>query len=108
MKDFTEQQGIQWRTVLAYAPMSNGRAERMVKTVKSGIGRVVKDRGGSWDEIVHQVVYRYRRRPFAEGSSPFELMYGVPPRIVADDGVRREGKPSTSEDRTVELLAIEG
>lgn len=33
--------GTEWRIVLAYATMSNGRAERMVKTMKKAIGRVV-------------------------------------------------------------------
>ena len=34
---FLPRRNISWRTVLAYAPMSNGKAERMVGTIKRAI-----------------------------------------------------------------------
>ena len=37
--------GITWKTVMAYAPMSNGKAERMVGTLKHGMARIVSSEG---------------------------------------------------------------
>ena len=108
MKEFCEQQGISWKTVLSYAPMSNGRAERMVKTVKSGVAKFVLDRGDYWDIHVRQIVYGYRRRPLASGYSPFELMYGIAPRMTQDDGRVANGPQSTLDDRRAELMMVDG
>lgn len=85
MTEFTAEQGIKWKTVFAYASMFNGRAERMVKTIKNSL------HGDDWDLNGRRVVYGYRRRPLTTGASPFELMYGVPPRMVQDDGRREAG-----------------
>lgn len=42
VKKFVKNQGITWKSVLAYVPMSNGRAERMMGTLKKSIGRIFK------------------------------------------------------------------
>ena len=42
---FMAQHGITWRTVLAYATMSNGRAERMVGTLKAAARKTVLETG---------------------------------------------------------------
>ena len=75
------QHGITWRTVLAYAPISNGRAERMVGTLKAAIRKTVLEIGMEWDKALTQVLYGYHRRTMKNGVLPFELMYGVPPRM---------------------------
>lgn len=108
MTEFNQQQGIERKTVLAYAPMSNGRAERMVKNIKAGIKKLALDGGIDWDEDVRKVVYGYRRRPLVSGFSPFELMYGIPPRLVQDDGRREESPTSSLADRRAELLSLMG
>jgi len=104
ISQFMEESGIEWRTVLAYAPMSNGRAERMVGTVKRGVKKMVLDEGIDWDQALTHVLYGYRRRPLAGGASPFELLYGVTPRMGRD-----KVSPCLShsvEDRRIELLAV--
>lgn len=52
LHDIMEKHGAEWRTVLAYAPMSNGRAERMVGTIKRGIGRLLTSGNSQWDEVM--------------------------------------------------------
>lgn len=42
---FMRYHGTEWHTVLAYAPMSNGKTERIVGTMKCSIGRFVKASG---------------------------------------------------------------
>lgn len=89
LQSFMRQCGTSWRTVLAYAPMSNGRAERMIRTLKHGIRRVLANGSIDRDEAVHKVVFGYCRRPLREAPSPFQLLYGVKPRILSTDVSRR-------------------
>lgn len=106
LQDFMCEIGAKWHTVLAYAPMSNGKAERMVGTIKSGIGRLVQDNGKEWDEVVDKVVFGYCRRPMRDGMSPFELLYGVAPRLLPWN-VPRSGN-GTESFRKTELLTVFG
>lgn len=57
MKELTAQQEIDWKTMLAYEPMSNGRAERMVQNVKASVGKISRDHEEYWDENIRRVVY---------------------------------------------------
>ena len=85
---FMARNGINWKTVLAYAPMSNGRAERMVGTLKRAIHRVILGSTPgrtNWDQALLKVLYGYRRRKMVVGLSPFELLYGVLPRMEPGD-----------------------
>ena len=41
VSSFMAQNGITWRTVPAYAPMSNGTADRMVGTLKAAVRKTV-------------------------------------------------------------------
>lgn len=73
--------GIKRRTFPAYSPMSNGREERRVGTLKASIRKMVIHDGIELDKALDKTLYGYRRRSFKEGSSPFELVYGVAPRM---------------------------
>lgn len=75
--DYMKASGIEWKTVAAYAPMSNGRAERMVGTIKKAVGRLVEGKSRKWANMYEKAVAGYRRRPLRTGKSPFELLYGV-------------------------------
>jgi len=103
LAEFMKRNDISWKTVLAYAPMSNGRAERMVGTLKSCIGRLCESQPRNWMKKLSQAVYGYRRRAMDSGVSPFELMYGVPPRLVSTDPV--VGHEVGEEGRRLESLA---
>ena len=85
LEDFVRKLGIQWHTVLPYAPMSNGKAERMVGTIKSGVKRVCDSGAMDWDEALPQVLFGYRRRRGPSGFSPFELLFGQAPRMTAQE-----------------------
>lgn len=105
MKELTKQQGIEWKTALAYAPMSNGRVQRMVQTGKESIGEIARNYKEDCEEFIRRVVYGYRRRPLVSGCYPFELMYGVPGRIVEEDEIRETRPSSTLEDRYAEIMS---
>ena len=78
---YMQEKQVNWKTVLAYAPMSNGRAERMVGTIKRAIGKMARSNPLDWDLAVSKVLYGYRRRHLSSGFSPFQLLYGVVPRM---------------------------
>lgn len=103
---FTRDNGIEWKKVLAYAPMSNGRAERMVGTLKKAVRKMVLGQGLYWEKSLPKVFFGYRRRRLAGGVSSFELMYGVPPRIEPADKPPLI-IPSTIAHRNMELMATD-
>lgn len=49
---FMKKHKIDWQTVSAYEPMSNGRAERMVGTNKRGIGKIARNDRRRWNEAI--------------------------------------------------------
>ncbi len=101
---FMSRYGISWKPTLSYAPMSNGRAERMVGTIKKAIKKVVLTEGGEWDAVLPGVLYAYRRRSMPGGKSPYELLYGIQPRMTAVDTVPLAH--GTQALRELELLAL--
>lgn len=103
---FMKENGIKWKTVLAYAPMSNGRAKRMVRTVKAGIAKMVFNQPTQWDLALDKVLYGYRRRNLSSGFSPFELLYGVVPRMSLEHSGTEKVRSSTSDQRAAEVLAL--
>lgn len=74
-----------WKTVFAYSPMSSGRAERMLGTLKVSIGKVLLGSvpaSGGWDEASRRFPYGYRRRKKTVRLSLFDLFVGVFPRMA--------------------------
>lgn len=59
---FMESHGSDWKTVLAYAPMENGREERMVGIVKLIVARLVGEAGSNWDQVFIKSVHEYRHQ----------------------------------------------
>ena len=106
---FMDEHGTQWKTVMAYAPVSNGKAERMVGTMKRSITKTVLQSKQEWDQVIDQVVYGYRRRRNSNGFSPYQLMYGHPPRITSTDSTSLVTNSGSDDEvvRNLELLATE-
>lgn len=72
--DIMKAHGIKWKTVLACAPMSNGRAERMVEAMKRGMKKLILSSSSDWQEVLPGVLHGYRCRHLAESLSPYELL----------------------------------
>ncbi len=107
LQRFLKSYGIEWKPVSAYAPMSNGKAERMVGTIKNAMNKSIlneDENDRDWREVIPQVLYGYRRRKGAQGQSPFELMFGIQPRIIGSEIISITD--NTNDDtRKMELLA---
>lgn len=76
---------IQWNTVAEYAPMSNGRAERMVGSMKKAVSETVLTPEKTCVGAVPAILYGFRRRRLEGHLSPFFLMYEVVPRLSDRD-----------------------
>lgn len=74
--------GIDSKFLLAYAYMSNGRAERMVGTIKKSLDRLAEGNERDWEEDLSKEIYGYHPRPLDVWYFSYELMYGKPPRLV--------------------------
>lgn len=69
-------EGTNAKIVAPYSPQANGRAERMVRTVKAALTKVVLSEGGEWDAKIRAIERFYRTRSASDGFSPFDMMYG--------------------------------
>lgn len=107
VEDFMKKHGIEWNTVLAYAPMANGRAERMVATIKLSIKRTVIRTDLDWADSIPRILCGYRRRGRGTVPSPFQLMYGIRPRMIRTDTIALMQNGS-AHHRVLELLGASG
>lgn len=69
--DTMEQYILWWKRVLAYAPTSNGRAERFFGTVKKAAAKMVTSESLTWDETLLRGVYGSTRLRCSRGIFPF-------------------------------------
>ena len=76
----------------------------MVGTIKKYVAKLAYRNAREWDKPLTKVLYGYRRSRLAEGCSPFELLYGHPPRLISVDATPLQ-PTSTFSHRQIELLA---
>ena len=73
-QDFTSSNGITHVTTAPYNPQSNGLAERMVQTFKSGMRKLTE---GTVETKLARFLLNYRTTPHSTtGMTPAELMFG--------------------------------
>lgn len=66
-----KQDVIEWKLFLTYAPVSNGRAERMIGTLKNAVAKMVRSADLSLYSSLSSTLSGYRRRRGRTGVSPF-------------------------------------
>lgn len=100
-----KQYGMKRKTVLAYAPVSSGRAESMAGSMKKAIANVLTFEGLSWLFELPKALHIYRRWKGRAVVSPFGLMFGNPPKIneIESNSVIYGG---TEESRMLKTLAV--
>lgn len=57
--------------------------------------------------MLQKALFGYRRRPLCGGSSHFQLLYGLKPRLLSSDESCDE-KPNSLQGLEMELLAVLG
>lgn len=87
--------------------MSNGPAERMVRTMKSAVGKVVSRKLFDWELAILRVLHGYRSRGLPSGYSLFQLLYRVSSRMQFEHLLqyRPEGLASGRKIAKVHALA---
>lgn len=102
--DFMKSNGTEWKTVGAYAPMSNGKAEIMVGIIKKAIGILVNGEPAQWSSKYISAVAIYLFLPFFKRKSPHELFYRVRPRFTAQEYDQLPHQDEAMRD--VEMMVI--
>jgi len=63
-------------------PRTDGQVERMNRTLKQMLAKVVSKNGRDWDELLGPILFAYRTAPQASsGETPFSLVYGRDARV---------------------------
>lgn len=61
-QDYGKDKVDTWTPVLAYATMSNVRAENFFGTIKYSIAEIISDTMQEWDQARRKALYGYRRQ----------------------------------------------
>ena len=74
--------GIKKSRTTAYHPQGDGQVERQNRTLQEIIANFVSANQSDWDQWVDQAVFAYNTSVHAStGFSPYELVFGCPPRM---------------------------
>ena len=79
IKLITEALGITWEYHTPWHPQSSGRVERMNRTLKQQLSKLMIETKLSWIKCLPLALLHIRTMPNSEtGLSPFEMLYGMP------------------------------
>jgi transposase InsO family protein len=82
IKALTHSLGIQQRFIAAYNPRADGKVERIVRTVKATIMKLMRGATIFWPLHLSYVQYAYNDKIHTlTGSSPFSLMFARPANL---------------------------
>ena len=106
VRGYAKSVGIQWRFVSAYNPRGNAKAERMVGTLKKSVRKMMVSSEVEWDAWINRILGGYRKRPGADGKSPFEILFGVKPRFTHEPPVDEPVAWGVGMVRDVEVASV--
>jgi len=89
----------------AYHPQTNGQVERMNGTLSSILRKTIDGKQEYWDSYIPAALFAYRTS-MHQGiqHSPFELMYGVTPRLPIDVMLEHETLLATRDGTSFEAF----
>lgn len=91
--------GMKWRLRTPWHPQSSGRVERMNKTIKNVLTKLVTETQMNWLRCLPLALLRIRARPRSDiRVSPYEMMFGLPFLITPySTGIYSEGEAATQK-----------
>lgn len=105
VQDFAERRGTKWKTMSAYAAISNGMIERIVATIRKSFARLVTDSVVAWDTAATKAVFGYCLRSVKGGPGPSELLYDIKPKVLTSKQ-STSGASATLRAREIETLTL--
>ena len=82
-KDYATTASINWKIISAYSSRGNAKVERMIRTFKRAVQKVlISNKDQDWDEHLGEVLAGYPRRSGTDGESTFEIQSGIRPRFA--------------------------
>ena len=91
--------GIKKTRTTAYHPQGNGQCERFNQTLIQMLRTLESDKKSNWKAAVPSLVHAYNcTRSETTGFSPYQLMFGRPPRLAIDAvlGLKRQSVSGSS------------
>ena len=80
-------------------PQMDGLVERLNRTLKQMLTKLVSKGGSDWDTLLGPVLFAYRTTPHtSSGESPFYLVYGRDARIPSSVSFSAECQEHSSEE----------
>ena len=77
-RDYSARASIEWKIISAYNPRGNARVERMARTLKRAVHKVLlSSKDLDWDDCLREILGGYRRRAGTDRKSPFEILFGI-------------------------------
>ncbi|RMB91351.1 hypothetical protein DUI87_32142 [Hirundo rustica rustica] len=71
--------GVKWKLHVPWHPQSSRRVERMNKTLKNVLTKLIEETQMNWLRCLPLAFLRIRARPRSDiGVSPYEMMFGLP------------------------------
>ncbi|NXS00011.1 TF28 protein, partial [Oxylabes madagascariensis] len=95
----TEALGIKWKLHTPWHPQSSGRVERMNKTLKNVLNKLIEETQLNWLKCLPLALLRIRTRPRSDLKvSPYEMMFGLPFLLTLyGTGGYQEGENATQK-----------
>ena len=106
VRGYARSLGVQWEFVSAHNPRGNAKAERMVGTLKQVVKKMIVSSEVDWDAWISRVLSGYRKRPGADGMSPFEILFGVKPRFTHEPPVEDQVAWGVGMIRDLEVASV--
>ena len=83
--ELTKLMGITLNMSTARHPQSDGQSEREIRTLITALRAFCNDHQNDWDDYLDMIELGFNSAPQAStGRSPFELLYGMKPRLPVD------------------------
>ena len=73
--------GTKWKLHCEYSPQSSGQVEKINRTLKETLTKLVMETGGDWVTLLPFALFRVRNTPYQLNLTPFEILYGRHPPV---------------------------